>query len=293
MDDPCIQISLSDGSKLKVQDCEFDLLLYLLHKYDFDRKRIEQEVDWICKNLDDPNALNHLLKRSLQQFSSELINKILAKSIMDGVGHRKIVEDMLIDVNKVHYSIAETASDFRKVLRLRKKIFVSEEGYPTGAVTNGFEKESLHVMATIREELVGVVSITFDGPNGLPMSKFMDLTPYKDVKVCEVDKLALIGEKRKRELSFHLMWICYSIARFWGAQRMFIFTLSKKSDNLNIYGRFGFKEIGKFNLFGDEKATALKLDFADVGTYEKVLNTNELLRLGKKLLDRFSLKTAS
>jgi len=72
---------------------------------------------------------------------------------------------------------------------------------------------------------------------------------------------------------------------------MFIFTLTKKADNLRIYRRFGFKDVNVFNLFGTESATALKLDFSDLDTYEKQLTTNELLRLGKKLLNRFSLKS--
>lgn len=70
---------------------------------------------------------------------------------------------------------------------------------------------------------------------------------------------------------------------------MFIFTLSKKTENINLYGRFGFKEVGQFEIFSGTNATALMLDFDDVDTYEKKLNTEELLRLGKKLLDRFAL----
>ena len=288
-----IDIKLSDGSKIQVKDCEFDLLLHLLHKYKFDRNKIQTEIDWICQNFENSQVIEPLLKMSLQQFSSELINKIQAKSISEETDHHKIVEDMIIDINKIQYSIAESAKDIRKILQLRKKIFVDEEGYPNSAVLNGYEKDSLHLMATIRGELIGVVSIVFDGPKGLPLKKFIDLSAYKDMKLVEVDKLAMIGEKRKRELSFQLMWMCYSVAKFWGAEGMLIFTLSKKQDNLIIYERFGFKKIGEFFLFGNERATVLKLDFSDVDTYEKALNTQELLRLGKKLLKRFSLKVVS
>ncbi len=284
-----IPIELLDGSTIEVKDCEFDLLLYLLYKHNFDRVKIREEIESICEKSLSPAIMKILLRQSLLEFSSELSNKILSKSITEQIPHTKIIEDMIIDINKIKYTIAETASDMRKVLRLRKSIFVKEEGYPTDGLINGFERKSLHVIAKIRDSVVGVVSIAFDGPEGIPLDRFLDLTAYKDKKVVEVDKLAVIGDKRKRELSFQLMWLSYSIARYWGAERMFIFTLSKKSENLTIYKRFGFKDIGIFNVFGLEKATALKLDFEDLHTYEKKLNTDELLRLGKKLLNRFSL----
>lgn len=285
-----ITVKLRDGNELAVKDCEFDLLLHLLYKYDFDKRKIDQEIEWICEKNDNTTVLIQLLKQSLRQFSSELSNKILAKSITESTNHRKIVEDMLLDMNQIHYSMIETPSEMKKLLQLRKKIFVGEEGYPATAVTNGYEKHSLHLTATLRQELVGCVSVAFDGPNGIPLDRFIDLKNLKKRKNVEVDKLAVIGKKRKRELSFQLMWLCYSVARFWGAERMFIFTLSKKEDNLNLYGRFGFKEIGCFEIFQGTSAIALMLDFDDVDTYEKHLETQQLLRLGKKLLNKFSLQ---
>ena len=288
-----LPISLQDGSIVQVNDCEFDLLLHILYKHDFDKKRVDQELEWICENNSDPNVKTLLLKQALRQFSSELSNKILAKSISESVNHRKIVEDMIVDVNRMSYTLADDVSDIRKILHLRKKIFVNEEGYPSTAVTNGFEKESLHVMATIRNSLVGCVSIVFDGPKGLPMDRYLDLSKYKKGKNIEVDKLAVVGDKRMQELSFHLMWLCYSVTRFWGADRMFVFTLSKKAENINIYTRFGFQKTGTFNVFDREEATALMLDFDEKDTYEKQLKTTELLRLGKKLLNKFTLKRIS
>lgn len=285
-----IPVKLSNGTIIDVVDCGFDLLLHLLHQSDFDEKEVEREIEWLCEFNKDSRLLRLLLKKSLQQLASELSNKVLAKSLSDGLGRSKVAEDMLIDFNKIQYSIAETMSDMKKVLQLRKKVFVQEEGYPPKAVTNGFEKQSLHITATLREELAACVSVVFDGPNGMPLDRYLDLSPFKKgMKVVEVDKLAVIGEKRKRELAFQVMWIAYSVARFWGAQKMFIFTLSHKTENLKMYSRFGFKEFSTFNFFSNQKATALMLDFDDVDTYEKRLDTEELLRLGKKLLNKFSL----
>jgi len=286
-----ILVKLSDGTTVDVVDCSFDLLLHLLHKSGFDEKKVEKEIEWLCRSSQDPVLLQGLLEKSLQQLASELANKVLVKSLSGGLERSKIVEDMLIDFNKIQYSIVENAVDMRKVLKLRRKVFVGEEGYPSTAVLNGFEKESIHIMASIRGELVACVSVAFDGAKGIPLEKYMDLGPQKkSMKVVEVDKLAVIGERRKKELSFHIMWIAYSVARFWGAQRMFIFTLSHKNDNLNIYSRFGFKEFGSFDIFAGKKATALMLDFDDVDTYEKRLNTAELLKLGRKLLNKFVLR---
>lgn len=288
-----ILVRLSDGTAVDVVDCSFDLLLHLLHKSNFDVKKVEKEIEWLCEFNREPNLLRGLLEKSLRQLSSELANKVLVKSLSAGLERSKIVEDMLIDLNKIQYSIAENALDMRKVLKLRRKVFVGEEGYPSTAATNGYEKESIHIMASIRGELVACVSVAFDGVQGVPMDKHLDLSQYKrGVKIVEVDKLAVIGEKRKKELSFHIMWIAYSVARFWGAQRMFIFTLSHKNDNLNIYSRFGFKEFGSFNIFHGKKATALMLDFDDLDTYEKKLDTADLLKLGRKLLNRFSLRNS-
>lgn len=285
-----IPVKLSNGTTIDVVDCGFDLLLHLLHKNNFDEKGVEREIEWLCEFNKDPRLIRLLLRKSLQQLASELSNKVLAKSLSDGLGRSKVAEDMLIDFNKIQYSIAETMSDMKRVFQLRKKVFVQEEGYPPKAVTNGFEKQSLHITATLREELAACVSVAFDSAAGIPLDRYLDLSQFKkDMKVVEVDKLAVIGEKRKRELAFQIMWIAYSVARFWGAQRMFIFTLSHKTDNLKIYSRFGFKEFATFDIFSGQRATALMLDFDDIDTYEKRLGTEELLRLGKKLLTKFSL----
>lgn len=284
-----IPVLLRDGSKVQVMDCEYDLLLHLLYRNNFDMRLVEEDIDFICKNINSLDAHGHLLKRSLSQFASEVSNKIAARSLLDKVDHKKIVEDMLIDINKINYSIAETALDLRKIFRLRRKIFVDEEGYPKKGVLNGYEKTSLHVMANTKNELVGCVSMAFDGPSGIPLDKFIDLSKYRDKKILEVDKLAVIGEKRKKELSFQLMWLCYSVAKFWGAQRMLVFTLSSKTQNIALYKRFGFKVLTEFEIFSCKNATVLLLDFDDFDTYEKHLQTKELLRLGKKLLTKFSL----
>lgn len=287
-----ITIKLLDGSLVEVEVCEFDLLIRLLYKHEFNRRKIVEEIESICVQNENPLVLKRLLKLTLCEFSSELANKILAKSFTENLPHKKIIEDMMIDVNRVKYCIAENANDVRKILRLRKRIFVEEEDYPSRNTINSFERESLHIMAIIRKELVGAVSIAFDGPRGIPLEQYVDLSKYKDKKVVEVDKLAVIGERRKRELSFQLMWLSYSVARYWGAERLFIFTLSRKTENLNMYTRFGFKKVAAFNIFRAEEATVLMLDFADVDTYEKRLETTELLKLGKKLLDNFSLAKA-
>ena len=194
-----------------------------------------------------------------------------------------------MSLNEVKYSIASSVADLRRILHLRQKIFIGEEGYPRKAILNGFEKDSLHVMAWIKEELIGSLSLVFDGPKGLPLERYLNLRKYKDKKVVEIDKLAVVSPMRKRELTFELMVLSYSIARYWGAERVFIFTLSKKRENLTLYKRLGFKEIGTFNIFEQEMATALILDFDDINTYEKKVNTSEALRLGRKLLNRFSL----
>lgn len=283
-----IPITLRDGTCFDVIDCEYDLLLRLLYKYEFDMRAVEEEIEFICNQITADEKPNLLLKRGLLQFASELSNKITVRSFTEGVDHRKIVADMIVDVAKISYSIAESLKDLRKVLKLRKKIFVDEEGYPLSGVRNGYEKSSLHLMANMGNELVGCVSIAFDGEEGIPLDAHFDLKKWRDKRFVEVDKLAVIGEKRKKELSFQLMWLCYSIAKFWGAQRMFIFTLSSKSDNIALYNRFGFKTMGEFHIFGSKNATALMLDFDDFSTYEKQLKTKELLRLGKKLLTKFS-----
>ena len=144
-----ILVKLSDGTTVDVVDCSFDLLLHLLHKSGFDEKQVEKEIEWLCKSSQDTNSLRGLLEKSLQQLASELANKVLVKSLSGGLERSKIVEDMLIDFNKIQYSIVENAVDMRKVLKLRRKVFVGEEGYPSTAVLNGYEKESIHIMASI------------------------------------------------------------------------------------------------------------------------------------------------
>ena len=282
-------IKLRDGTLVEVLDCKIDLLSRIIYKNNYDKNAIQEEIKWVCKN-NSAILIKSLLKMNLEHLYREMTNNGLKQGKAQGEFRDRAVEYTTNDFTKIRYTIAENSGDIRKVLDLRKKIFVNEEHYPITALTNGFEKESLHIMATKDEKLVGAVSISFDGEQGIPLDKYLDLTGYKKGKKnVEVDKLAIIGEGRKRELSFHLMWICYSIARYWGAQMMFIFTLSKKTDNLNIYQRFGFKEVGTFVLFDNELATALKLDFDDFDTYEKKLKTSQKLRLGKKLLNKFSL----
>jgi hypothetical protein len=253
--------------------------LELITRCNFDKSKIENEIVSICEKVDDLNIAKDMLKDAMRCLSFNILNSI----------EKKAKEDTNIaSISGINYAIAKNVKDLRRILDLRKTVFLKEEHYPPSSLVNGFEGKSLHIMASIKNELVGGVSIAFDGPEGIPLDKFIRIDRSEKKKIVEVDKLAIVNHKRKSELSFQLMWICYAVARYWGAHGMYIFTLSKKRDNISIYEKFGFKIVDDFTLFGNEKATALRLDFTDEDTYEKKMNTDQILRLAKKLLNRFS-----
>ncbi len=274
-------VYLRDGTKIMVDGLPDNLIDHLICVHGYDDLAIDSELRYVMSQLDKfSNDGGDLLKKC---FHALLVDRVeLTKKIKGPNKNRDRA-----NIPQTTYSIADNISDIKRVLHLRKQVFVGEEGYPNSAIINGFERGSLHVMAQQDGELVGVVTVSFDSPKGLPLDKYLDLSSYKGKQNVEIDKLAVLRGSRKKELSFQLMWICYSIAKFGGAEKLFIFTLRKKNENIDIYRRFGFSEIGEFKLFAEEYAVAFQLDFASFDTYDKKLKTKQLLGLGKKLLSKY------
>jgi len=73
--------------------------------------------------------------------------------------------------NRCSLEVVETAEQYKALLRLRKEIFMYREGYPYEALTNGYERESVHIMARAGKKYVGMVSVKLNDARGLPINK--------------------------------------------------------------------------------------------------------------------------
>jgi len=186
--------------------------------------------------------------------------------------------------NKVTFSIVQTPREFREVVSIRKKIFVEKEGYPPRSVISEFDKWAVHILAKANKQYVGTITLVLDSEKGLPIEKKFNINSYRSGKIVEIDKLAVLPEKHGTAIAFDLTAIAYAIARFWGAQKIFIFTLKKKRGNVIFYKKFGFKELGEFELFNSEPAVAMVMDFSLEDTYEKKLTSTQLLQIARKLI---------
>ncbi len=186
--------------------------------------------------------------------------------------------------NKVTFSIVQTSKELREVISVRKKIFVKREGYPSGAITSDFDKWAIHILAKCNNQAVGAITLVLDSEKGLPIEKKFDISAWRGGKAVEIDKLAVLPEKHGSAIAFDLIAITYAISRFWGAQKVFIFTLKKKQGNIIFYKKFGFKLLGEFELFNCEPAVAMLMDFSSEDTYEKKLTSVQLLQIARKLV---------
>ena len=131
--------------------------------------------------------------------------------------------------NKVTFTIVQTSKEFRDVISIRKKVFVEREGYPPRSIISDFDKWAIHILAKSNKRVVGTITLVLDSEKGLPIEKKFDLSAYRGGKIVEIDKLAVLPEKHGTAIAFDLTAMAYAIARFWGAQKIFIFTLEPTS----------------------------------------------------------------
>jgi len=108
------------------------------------------------------------------------------------------------------------------------------------------------------------------------------MKPFANLKLSEFDKLGVIDEEMYKGVFYQIVGAAYGLVRFCGYNSIVIFTLKKKHDNLRIYEKMGFKQIGEFTLFGKEKAVALILDL-DRAT-GLMWRPTQLAKLAKRLL---------
>ncbi len=185
--------------------------------------------------------------------------------------------------NNITLSIVQNYRDFRKVVALRRKVFVEGEGYPSKTIVSDFDQSAIHILAKDNDVAVGTISLVLDSDRGLPIDKKFDLRAFRAGKVVEINKFAVLPDKRGSTVAFDLMCMSYAIARFLGAQKMFIFTLKKRVKNILLYKKFGFKLIGECMLFDNEMAVIMVADYNEENTYEKRLNNDQILTIARKL----------
>jgi predicted GNAT family N-acyltransferase len=176
--------------------------------------------------------------------------------------------------------------DMDEIKKLRKEVFMKEDGYPEEALTSEFDKDATHFIAKKDGRFVGAITVVIGKNNKLPIEKYINLDQFRDKPLAELQKLAIISGERKGFIALGIMVLAYEHAKENGAERIVIFSLEKKKDNLALYKKFGFKIIDKFDFYNVGKANALMLDLADTAKYEK--NDDQKNRIRMNVLQKLS-----
>jgi predicted GNAT family N-acyltransferase len=210
-------------------------------------------------------------KSQLQKYIYDTALKALDKSELKDT----ILKYSNLD-KRIKYILVQTAKDMRTLWRLRKKVFVDEEGYPLKSTRNVLDRGAIHFLAKKDNIAVGSISVYLNSITGLPIEKILNvnLGIYKKEKMAEIEKLAVLPDYRKTTISLGLMVVAYEFIKLCEVERICIFTLSSKKENLAIYKRFGFRKILEFMIFDSKKATCMVLDITSDSFYEKTILLN-------------------
>jgi len=122
---------------------------------------------------------------------------------------------------------ATTQDELQDIYSLREEVFVKEDKYPKDAIRSSFDNQAVHFVAVEKGKIIGTISVLLDGPRGLPLQEFINITLFRDKKLAEIEKLAVASHKRKKTISSALMMIAYEFAKLY-ANRICIFALEKK-----------------------------------------------------------------
>ncbi|MFA5104241.1 MAG: GNAT family N-acetyltransferase [Candidatus Margulisiibacteriota bacterium] len=170
-----------------------------------------------------------------------------------------------------------------EMIKLRRDIFIKEDGYPEEALASEFDKEAVHFLAKKGDKLIGSITVVMDDHKKLPIEKFVDLNKFREKPLAELQKLAVLPGERKGFVSLGLMVLAYEHAKESGAKRIVIFSLDKKKENVELYKKFGFKVIDKFDFYGVGEANAMIIDLDDTAIYEKDNKNSRRANLVQKL----------
>lgn len=282
--------NVHDALKL-MSEIDFDAIVLDIRKKGFNGTDAARKMKELIKSnnkLDIPIVLTSSYKGSHKDEKIRNIEEMFFRpfNISELLTHLKEFDRQ----NDIKFSMVQNLKEFRNVISLRRKVFVKREGYPPKSIVNDFDKDAIHILAKSNKKVVGTISLILDSDKGLPIEKKFDISAHRGGKIVEIDKLAVLPEKHGTAIAFDLTFMAYAIARFWGAQKIFIFTLKKKTGNILFYKKFGFRLIGEFDLFDSEPAVVMVMDFSSNDTYEKKLTSAQLMQIAKKLINRTVMK---
>jgi len=204
---------------------------------------------------------------------------------------KDIILEHSFSKGNISFSVVQKPSDMKIVWQLRKKVFVEEIGYPLAASRSKLDRYGIHFLAKKDNVPIGTISVFLHSLSGLPIEKTysLDLSKFKkDSETAEIEKLAVLHTYRAKTISLGLMVIAYEFIKLCNARYIFIFTLKNQKENINLYKRFGFKELSEFKIFHNKKAVSMILDIISDSVYERILamslrRVNFITQLAKML----------
>lgn len=164
---------------------------------------------------------------------------------------------------------ASSQQDMEDIYSIREEVFVKEDKYPVEAIKSNYDKEAVHFVAFENNKMVGTISVILDGPKGLPIQKFVDITRFRDRRMVQVEKFAVLPSKRKKTITVALIVMAYEFAKLY-ADRICVFSLEKKRDNILLYRKMGLRPVEKFNFYDIGDALLMILDIDKDSVYEKL-----------------------
>ena len=209
---------------------------------------------------------------------------------------RDLIITSLNTKKRISFALAQTVEDLKKVIWLRKEVFVKEERYPRRAVWNDLDRYAIHFLAKLENQTVGSISICIDTGTFLPVERLygVNLSLYRNGhsgRFAEIQKLAVLPQYRRSMVSLGLMVTAYEFIKLCGAEKICIFTLSERLDNIRLYERFGFRRITEFPIFDSKFATCMILDIKQESFYEKLAKQrSHRIHLVRRLSQMLSFK---
>lgn len=164
---------------------------------------------------------------------------------------------------------ASSQQDLEDIYSIREEVFIKEDKYPIEAIKSSYDEEAIHFVAFENNKIVGTISVILDGPKGLPIQKFVDITRFRDRRMVQVEKLAVLPGRRKKTITVGLIVMAYEFAKLY-ADRICIFSLEKKRDNILLYRKMGLRPVEKFNFYDIGDALLMILDIEKDSVYEKL-----------------------
>ncbi len=184
-----------------------------------------------------------------------IVTKYDGRIIVDSTPGKGSVFTVMLLVDKqgtkqVRFVIAVKQSQLNDAFYIQRKVLVGEKGYIEESVTRDEDEKAVHILAYRGIQPVGTVSLVLAKHYyPLPIRRFFPEDQFidKPKDSAEIIRLAVIPEMRNTLVSLGLISLVFLYARSEGVHEVIIDVFSDDKKSIDLYKKFGFKEIGTYS----------------------------------------------